>query len=152
MPTRSAPTRPVPPCTRRQFLAGTAPATCGVLLAAVLAPLRRLSARESARAHPTPRPGITAARVATAAELRDVPALIPLFDAVRAMPQVADGIGCHCGCATLPGYYSLLSCYEGEAMARQCTICQGQARLAARLHAAGRSLDQIRVAVDAKFG
>jgi hypothetical protein len=34
----------------------------------------------------------------------------------------------------------------------ECAICQGQGRLAVRLHVAGRSLDAIRAAVDAKFG
>jgi hypothetical protein len=102
--------------------------------------------------HPTPRRGVTGARVLTRLQLDDTPALIPLFDAVRAAPRVVDGIGCHCGCAELDGYYSLLSCFEGEAMARHCVICQGQARLATRLHREGRTLDQIRDAVDAKFG
>jgi hypothetical protein len=103
-------------------------------------------------AHPDPRPGITGARVATKEQLADVPALIPLFDSVRAMPEIADGIRCHCGCADLPGYRSLLSCYEGgDAMARECKTCQGQARLAARLEQSGKSLDEIRAAIDAKF-
>ena len=48
---------------------------------------------------------------------------------------------------------SLLSCYEGEeAMALECEICEGQARLAYRLHRKGRSLDQIRAAIDARYG
>jgi hypothetical protein len=101
--------------------------------------------------HPTPRPGITGDKVLTKAQLHDA-ALVPLFDAVRAIPEIVDGIRCTCGCATLPGFYSLLSCYEGEGMARDCRICQGQGRLAARLHRDGKSLDQIRAAIDAKFG
>ncbi|MEO8226707.1 MAG: CYCYC family (seleno)protein, partial [Gemmatimonadota bacterium] len=72
--------------------------------------------------------------------------------AARRIPQILDGIRCHCGCATLPGFYSLLSCYEGDGMARMCVICQGQARLADRLERAGKSLDQIRSAIDARFG
>jgi phosphoribosyl-dephospho-CoA transferase len=68
------------------------------------------------------------------------------------MPEIADGIRCHCGCAETPGYRSLLSCYEGEAMARECHTCQGQARLAARLRKSGKSLDEIRAAIDGKFG
>jgi hypothetical protein len=36
-------------------------------------------------------------------------------------------------------------------MARECRTCQGQGRLAARLKAAGKSLDEIRAAIDAKF-
>lgn len=47
--------------------------------------------------------------------------------------------------------YSLLSCFEGEAMAQECAVCQGQAKLAARLHSEGKTLAEIRVAVDAKF-
>lgn len=102
--------------------------------------------------HPTPRPGVTGARVLGRAQLADSPKLVPLFDEVRAIPAVVDGIRCNCGCDELPGYYSLLSCFEGDAMARHCAVCQGQARLAARLHREGKTLDQIRDAVDARFG
>jgi len=102
--------------------------------------------------HPTPRKGITGARVMTAARLAKSAYLVPLFDAIRAIPEVADGIRCSCGCAELPGYYSLLSCYEGDAMATICPICQGAGRLTVRLHAEGQTLAQIRIAVDAQFG
>ena len=66
--------------------------------------------------------------------------------------EVVDGIRCQCGCADSPGYYSLLSCYEGDAMAKSCPICQGQGRLAHRLHKAGKSLDEIRAAIEARYG
>jgi len=128
----------------------------GMLAAIVGAPALAHAHAANPRArgpqHPDPRPGITGAKVATKEQLEDVPALIPLFDSVREMPEIADGIRCHCGCAELPGYRSLLSCYEGEAMARECHTCQGQARLAARLKKSGKSLDEIRAAIDAKFG
>jgi hypothetical protein len=102
--------------------------------------------------HPNPRPGITGASVASANQLADAPALIPLFDAVRAIPEIADGICCRCGCADIPGYRSLLSCYEGaNAMARECRTCQAQGRLASRLEKSGKSLSEIRVAIDRKF-
>lgn len=103
-------------------------------------------------AHPTPRPGITGERVLPASALSATPKLVPLFDGVRAIPAIADGIRCNCGCATLPGFYSLLSCFEGEGMARHCEICQGQGRVAVRLAKDGRSLDDIRAAIDAQFG
>ena len=77
--------------------------------------------------------------------------LIALFDEVRKIPQVLDGIRCNCGCPNPPELRSLLSCYEGKGMARDCVICQGQARLAVRLHKEGKSLDEIRRAIDAKF-
>lgn len=102
--------------------------------------------------HPTPRPKITGAKVLTAEQLKDTPHLIPLFDSVRERPEIMDGIRCNCGCAGQPGFYSLLSCYEGDGMARLCPICQGQGRLSARLHKEGKTLAEIRVAIDAQFG
>ena len=37
-------------------------------------------------------------------------------------------------------------------MAQHCVICQGEARLAFRMHEQGKSLDEIRAAIDEKFG
>ena len=101
--------------------------------------------------HPTPRPGITAERVVPDAKLMDKSAA-PVFAMVREIPQVVDGIRCNCGCAELDGFYSLLSCYEPNGMAQHCVICQGQAKLAYKLHKEGWSLDGIRRAIDAEFG
>jgi hypothetical protein len=120
------------------------------LLSAALLGARAL--RADPPPHPAPRPGITGAKVLSHEQLADAKGLIPLFDGVRAIPEVVDGIRCNCGCASSPGYYSLLSCYEGEAMARHCGICQGQARVAVRLHKEGKTLDEIRTAVDAQYG
>jgi hypothetical protein len=115
-------------------------------------PLRAMGRRLSRSGHPTPRPGITSAKVLTAEQLADSPQVIPVFDAVRAIPEVVDGIRCKCGCADLEGFYSLLSCYEEVGMARHCPICQGEGRMVARLHKEGKTLDQIREAVDARWG
>jgi len=137
---------------RRAFIFTGTGMLAAIVGAPVLAHAHARDPRARGPQHPDPRPGITGAKVATKEQLEDVPALIPLFDSVREMPEIADGIRCHCGCAELPGYRSLLSCYEGEAMARECHTCQGQARLAARLKKSGKSLDEIRAAIDAKFG
>ena len=102
--------------------------------------------------HPVPRPGITGDKVLTADQLAGDTDLIELFDAIRGIPEIADGIRCQCGCSDPPTFYSLLSCYEGDGMAKFCEICQGQGRLAARLHKAGKSLDEIRAGIDARFG
>ena len=129
---------------RRQFVASAA---------ALLFLPRGARAMRFAGPHPTPRPGITAAKVLTSDKLAGDAALIAVFDGVRAIPQVIDGIRCQCGCATVDGFYSLLSCYEGDgAMAKICHICQGEGKLAIRLHNEGKSLDEIRLAIDAKFG
>lgn len=138
--------RPLP--TRRAFLRG------GLVSLAALAgvPLLPRAALAAGVDHPVPRPGITGARVLSAAQLKDRPDLVPLFDAIRGMPAIADGIRCNCGCAGMPGYYSLLSCYEGDGMAQACPICEGEGRLVTRLGRAGKSLAEIRAAVDAQFG
>ena len=103
--------------------------------------------------HPEPRPGITAEKLPTKEQLADSPDAIPVFDMVREIPGVVDGIRCNCGCADRKDFYSLLSCYEGaEPMASHCGVCQGQGRLAYRLHKAGKSLAEIRKGIDARFG
>lgn len=137
---------------RRDFLAAL-----GVLAAAHLARAPRVWA-STWRAHadgdhPTPRPGITAEKILKSEDLAETPDAIPAFDMVRTIPEVVDGIRCNCGCASRAEYYSLLSCYEGQdAMARHCVICQGQGRLAYRLHKEGKTLDEIRKKIDARFG
>ncbi|HET7458123.1 MAG TPA: hypothetical protein VFJ74_10775, partial [Gemmatimonadaceae bacterium] len=108
--------------------------------------------RLSRRAHPDPRKGIDGSRVLTKAQLTDNPDAAPVFDMVRWIPRIADGIRCHCGCADDPAFRSLLSCYEGDGMAQHCEICQGQGRLAFRLAKRGKSLAQIRAAIDEEFG
>jgi hypothetical protein len=131
-----------PTVSRRTFL-GQA-----VALVPVISFLPRLSGPK----HPEPRPGITAAKVLTAAQLSNIPQAIEYFDLVRQIPQVVDGIRCQCGCAELDGFYSLLSCYEEGGMASYCEICEGEGRMAFRLHQEGMSLDEIRASIDARYG
>ncbi len=102
--------------------------------------------------HPDPRPDVDASEVLSAEELQDVPHLIPLYDGIRAIPHIADGIRCQCGCANIPGYRSLLICYESQGMATLCVVCQTEGRMVVRLHGKGYTLDQIRAAVDARLG
>ena len=102
--------------------------------------------------HPDPRPDVDASEVLSAEELQDVPHLIPLYDGIRAIPHIADGIRCQCGCANIPGYRSLLICYESQGMATMCVVCQTEGRMVVRLHGKGYTLDQIRAAVDARLG
>ncbi len=114
-------------------------------------PLQGLSRLSGGPAdHPDPRPGIDASKVLTGDQLHN-PDALPVYDMIREIPQIADGIRCHCGCKNLPGYYSLLTCYEEGAMAQHCDICQGQGRLVYRRHSEGQTLDQIRIAIDSRF-
>jgi len=129
---------------RRDFVA----ASLGALVTLTVRPLRA-----DPSPHPTPRPGITADKVLRREQLAESPDAVAVFDMVREIPEVVDGIRCNCGCASSPGYYSLLTCFEGkDAMAQHCQVCQGQGRLAHRLHKAGKSLDEIRKGIDARYG
>jgi hypothetical protein len=133
------------PTSRRRFLLASA--------AALLAPAAHASRAWGAQGgHPTPRPGITAAKLPTREQLAHHPDAIPIFEQVREIPGVVDGIRCKCGCAGNEAFHSLLSCYEGpDPMAMHCEVCQAQGTLAYRLHQAGKTLDEIRREVDARF-
>ena len=135
----------MPHLNRRTFLKGVVVAGASMLVT------RSAIFAATAPAHPDPRRGITGANVLHADKLGGDKKLVALFDDVRKIPQVMDGIRCNCGCPAPPELRSLLSCFEGKGMARDCVICQGQARLAIRLHKEGKSLAQIRQAIDAKF-
>jgi hypothetical protein len=129
---------------RRAMLGALARACAGLLIAG------RASARATGP-HPDPRPGIDASHLPAPEKVAEHPDAVPAYDEARTIPEILDGIRCQCGCAEQPGHRSLLSCYE-DGMAMDCDICQGQARLAYRLHAKGRTLAQIRSAIDSRYG
>ncbi|MBR9989781.1 MAG: hypothetical protein KFH98_08510 [Gemmatimonadetes bacterium] len=143
------------PClSRRHFVGLTAASTVAVLI-----PLYRhrphallMLGMVRPDVHPDPRPGIDGSNVLTADQLANAPHLIDVFDQIREIPHIADGILCYCGCAHLDGYRSLLSCYEKPGMAQFCEICEGQGRIAYRRWKEGQTLDQIRRATDARYG
>lgn len=99
--------------------------------------------------HPTPRRGVTGERVLNPDSVPER-AREPYTMAAR-IPSIFDGLFCHCDCHEREGLRSLLECFEDD-MATTCGICQSQARLVAELHAQGKSLDEIRRAVDQRFG
>lgn len=111
------------------------------------------AARRRVSEHPEPRPGIDGSEVVTEDQLREEgmsDEVIALYNGIRGIPEIADGLACYCGCM-LMGSRSLLSCYSHGGMARGCPICQGEARIAIRRHGEGQSLEQIRRAIDARY-
>jgi len=104
-----------------------------------------------ATVHPDPRPGITAEKVMPAAMVPQGPGTLEAYEAARRVPQVLDGIYCHCNCSKSIGHRSLLTCFETD-HGSQCDICMGEAMLAAQMAGSGNSLAQIRKAIDARFG
>lgn len=107
-------------------------------------------AAHAAVKHPEPRAGITADRVVASKTFAKARAR-KAYEKAAAIPHVIDGIYCHCDCHDRDGLRSLLECFENE-MASSCGICRGSLELAYELHEKGKSLEQIRTAVDAKYG
>ena len=142
MPDRPSISRSAP-VTRRGAL-GLLAAPCAALLIGARRPRRN--------PHPDPRPGVDASRILSPERVAEYPDAVAAFEEARAIPGILDGLRCQCGCADRPGKRSVLSCYEDDGMALDCEICRGVARLAYRLHGKGRTLAEIRDAVDARYG
>jgi hypothetical protein len=122
----------------------------GVLL--IAAGYRLMASRNSATGtHPEPRAGISAAKVLTAAELKAHPDIVKVYAMAEEIPEVLDGIYCYCECSKHSGHYSLLECYESDHGAN-CDICLEEAELAYRMAKEGKTLTEIRAAIDAQFG
>lgn len=100
-------------------------------------------------AHPAPRPGVTAAGVLAEADVPEKSRAA--YAAAHEIPQVLDGLYCHCHCDDRDGMRSLLSCFETR-MPISCGYCREAAELAVKMHRDGHTLDQIRAAVDREFG
>jgi len=107
--------------------------------------------RGQAAPHPHPRSGLTADAVLPLSMVPGNPGALEAYEAARGAPQVLDGLYCHCNCSKSFGHRSLLTCFESDHGAH-CDICMGEALLAAQLAARGTSLDEIRSAIDARFG
>jgi hypothetical protein len=99
--------------------------------------------------HPAPREGITGQGVLSGevvpSRARDA------YTIAARIPSILDALYCHCECHEVRGRRSLLECFE-DRMAANCGICQGQARMASEMHADGKSLEQIRKAIDDRYG
>jgi hypothetical protein len=101
--------------------------------------------------HPDPRPGITGANVLHEDELGTRKAVREAYAAARAYPQLFDGLFCVCECHENMGHRSLLACFESR-QAVGCLSCQEQAVLVERLAKQDKTLDEIRKAIDKKWG
>ena len=113
------------------------------------APQPRKQTPKAKNHHPDARPGVTGSKVLSG-EVVPSRAREPYTIAAR-IPQVLDALYCHCDCHERDDKRSLLECFEDD-MASTCGICQGQARMAGELHAQGKTLAEIRAAVDQRYG
>ena len=101
--------------------------------------------------HPDPRPGVTAERVLPPSMVLNAAGAAEAYAAARRAPRVLDGVHCYCECARNFGHRSLLTCFESDHGAH-CDICKGEATLAMQLASQGSSLDEIRHAIDRRYG
>jgi len=97
--------------------------------------------------HPDPREHIAHDHVAPAARYAAYPRVARTYALVAEIPHVIDGIYCYCACSEHSGHYSLLDCYRDDHAAR-CDVCLSEADMAHRMHQDGKSLDEIRTAID----
>ena len=135
---------------RRQALLRLAAGAVGFAGLALATPRELRAFERLARAkHPEPRPGITAHAVLADDAIPERSRAA--YRVAREIPGILDGLYCHCDCAERDGLRSLLGCFEGK-MATTCGICRGEALLAGKLHRQGRTLDQIRAAIDDEYG
>ena len=101
--------------------------------------------------HPDPRPGITAANVVAVGDLPDKKRVRESYDIARSYPEILDGIYCPCECSESLHHRSLLSCFESR-QPTGCWGCQEAAEFVGPLAKQGKTLAEIREAVDKKFG
>ncbi len=116
-----------------------------VLLGLFILPTLSLGTR--GRHHPDPRPMSQRARTAPAAEYAAYPRVAQIYGEVAQVAEVVDGVYCYCNCEEHAGHYSLLDCFHND-HASQCDICLSEGDMVYRMHRAGKSLDQIRSAID----
>jgi hypothetical protein len=112
---------------------------------------RSLIGRRSGFPHPEPRAGITGENVLGESELGERRPVLEAYAAARTHPELFDGVYCACRCDKSLNHRSLLSCFEGR-QPIGCMACREEAELVGRLARKGKSLDEIRVAVDTEFG
>lgn len=102
--------------------------------------------------HPDPRPGITGEHVLPEDKLgKRSKAVYADYEYARTYPEVFDGIYCTCDCKKSMGHRSLLSCYESD-QPTGCMGCQELGEFVGKLAKEGKSLDEIRAAVDKEYG
>lgn len=101
--------------------------------------------------HPDPRPEITGETVVPAARYASYPRVNAVYTQAAEISAILDGLYCYCDCARHSGHRSLLSCFESD-HAAACDVCMSEASIAHRMTMDGRSLHEVREAIDEFYG
>lgn len=126
------------------------PWTIAAIAVVAIGVLLFLARGASAGRHPEPRAGITGGDVLPPSTYAGYEQIVRAYEAAQQVPQVLDGLYCHCQCRENFSHRSLLSCFQSEHGA-SCDICMGEALMAAEMHRQAKPLEEIRRAVDARF-
>jgi hypothetical protein len=121
-----------------------------LLILAVVAVWRFTGPRTAEAAHPQPREGITAQQVVPAQRYSSDPRIARVYAMAARIPNVLDGLYCHCECSKHSDHRSLLTCFESDHGA-MCDVCLGEAEIAFKMTQDGKTLEEIRTAIDARF-
>jgi hypothetical protein len=116
----------------------------------LIAPRRKARTGRSGFPHPDPRPDVGSERVLPRGDLGEKKSVIDAYDQARTHSALFDGIYCACRCDKALGHRSLLSCFEST-QAIGCMACREQATFVGRLAGEGKTLEEIRVAVDKEY-
>lgn len=100
--------------------------------------------------HPDPRPGVTGEHVLAEEEIGSRKRVREAYAAARTHPEIFDGVYCACECDKSMNHRSLLSCFESR-QAIGCGACREEGELVGRLARDGKTLEEIRRAVDEEF-
>ena len=111
---------------------------------------QRLAIRPTGFPHPEPRAGVTAELVLPESDLPDRRRVREAYAAARAHPELFDGLYCTCRCDKSMEHRSLLSCFESR-QPIGCMACREEAELVGRMARDGKTLEEIRRAVDEEF-
>lgn len=111
-----------------------------------------LSRRDALPQHPEPRSDAVAlaTTVVPASVYRAYPRAQRAYRIAREIPTVLDGMYCHCRCRENFEHRSLLTCFQSDHGAA-CDICITEAEIANQMVSQGRTLDDVREAVDRAF-
>lgn len=72
------------------------------------------------------------------------------YQIAKEIPEVLDSLHCYCECKKNFGHKSLLTCYVDD-HAAYCGVCMDEAFMAYELHKQGKSIAEIRRAVDDRY-
>lgn len=101
--------------------------------------------------HPDPRPGINGETVVPAARYANYPRVSAVYAQAAEIASILDGLYCYCDCSRHSDHRSLLTCFETDHGAA-CDVCLTEATVAHRMTQDGRSLKEIREAIDEFYG